>query len=104
MAVRGMLLDVAFELEAKTMPKPCVPKARDLQGENVQMSISPSTIISTEYRRTPTELLFVAKPGRVIVHITGLSSQAEVEEYIGTLRRAATEANLPQVDKDEEKD
>lgn len=61
------------------------------------MSITPTVKTSTEYRRGKHEVSFRADPGEgeICIFPFTLSNQAEVEEYIDALRKAAIEAKLP---------
>ena len=63
------------------------------------MTVTAHPQATTDYRRGK-ELLCVAEPGKIVVHIFGLQSLAEVEEYISALRLAAKEAQLPETRKD----
>ncbi|MGA7924375.1 MAG: hypothetical protein WCA20_00085 [Candidatus Sulfotelmatobacter sp.] len=59
------------------------------------MTITAHTETSNEYRRRAHELICRVQPGKIVVHVFGLYSLAEVEEYIEALKSAAKEAQLP---------
>jgi hypothetical protein len=68
------------------------------------MTISSRSIPRIEYRDGETGTLCIAEPGRVFVHGYQMKSLAELEEFITTLRQAASEAQLPPVKAAEPKD
>jgi hypothetical protein len=59
------------------------------------MTITPHSIPRTEYRDADKMTICIAEPGKVFVSGHQMKSLAELEEFIVTLRQAASEAQLP---------
>jgi hypothetical protein len=61
------------------------------------MTITPHSAPRIEYRDEDKMTICIAEPGKVFVHGHQMKSLAELEEFIVTLRQAASEAQLPSV-------